>query len=287
MAEKAFRVLKDGSTVEIEIGNVTDEIKHDMFLCNGCEGTCKAEVIPVRGGPRPCFRIKRGQHHKRGCKNDESLAAQIRRALDHTGNKTSMEELYELFNRPQVEAAKKEKRKGPKENKVNDQDEDKEFDDIKTIRRELRNPKNLRELCALFSKSNLDDRYAGRNIGDIFIDHRNIADIRKNGIPEGQLAIVLCAKISVERIKKLIPEVPKHAIVLGDAYSYVDKDKQLIFIIPCTANAKRIIFNPDSKKNIIAVFGRWHQDPFNKNVYTCEFIKEGKVFCAEESFYEW
>ncbi|WP_458407293.1 hypothetical protein [Anaerotignum sp.] len=287
MAEKAFHVLKDGSIVEVLIGNVTDEIKHDIFLCSGCEGACKAEVIPVREGPRPCFRIKRGQHHKSGCQNDESLAAQIRRVLDHTGHTTSIEELYELFDRPQVEVVKKEKRKGTKENKVNDQDDEEEFDDIRAIQRELKNPKNLRELCALFSKSSLDDIYAGMKIGDIFLDHRNIADIRKKGIPEGQLAIVLCAKISVERIKKLVPEVPDQAIVLGDAYSYADKEKQLLCIIPCTANAKRIIFNSDSKKKIIAVFGRWHQDPFNKSVYTCEPIKEGRVFCAEESFYEW
>lgn len=120
MTEKAIHVLKDGSEEEIKIEEVTDKIVHDTFLCNGCGGTCRVKMYPVRNGKEPHFHTKRNQHHEPGCSNDHSIAAQIVRSLDHTGSATSMEELFDKFTKVKRddendEHGKREKRKKEKE----------------------------------------------------------------------------------------------------------------------------------------------------------------------------
>lgn len=291
MTEKAIHVLKDGSEEEIKIEEVTDKIVHDTFLCNGCGGTCRVKMYPVRNGKEPHFHTKRNQHHEPGCSNDHSIAAQIVRSLDHTGSATSMEELFDKFTKVKRddendEHGKREKKeKGERGSKAKGVDGG---DENKIILREPRDPRNIRELCALFSKKYLDDTYAGLRIGDIFFDHRNIVSARKDGLPDDRLVIVLLAKISNKRIEELKIEVPEGAIVLGDAYSYVDKDKQLFFIIPCASTSIRRKILSTSPNNIISIISKWRKVSHDKEtVYTCDPIAEGQVFCAAENFYEW
>jgi len=288
MTETAIHVLESGLEEEVKIENVTDKIVHDTFLCNGCGGTCRAEMYPVRNGKEPHFHTKRYQHHKPGCLNDHSIAAKVVCNLDRTGNTTSMDELFEKFTRVRPETENNEH--GDREDRQSGKREegDKEGDDERPIIREPREPRNLRELCALFSKSYLDDIYAGMHIGDIFFDHRNIASARKDGLPDDRLIIVLLSKISNKRRESLKLEVPEGAIVLGDAYSYVDRSKQLFFIIPCASASirKRILSTRTS--SITSVLCKWRKFSSDKeNVYICDPINEGQFFCAEENFYEW
>jgi len=291
MTETAIHVLEDGSEEETKIEDVTDAMAHDTYLCNGCGGTCRVEMYAVRNGKEPHFHTKRNQHHASGCDNDHSIAAQIVRSLDHTGSTTSMEELLDKFIRAHLEDEDEEHGKGDKGKKGKGDGKPKGAGDDgedKTILREPRNPRNIRELCALFSKKYLDDTYAGLRIGDIFFDHRNIASARKEGLPDDKLVIVLLAKISNKRREDLKLNVPEGAIVLGDAYSYVDKDKQLFFIIPCASGHVRKSILSTKSSSIISVFCKWRKFSADKeNVYICDPINEGQFFCAEENFYEW
>jgi len=291
MTETAIHVLEDGSEEETKIEDVTDAMAHDTYLCNGCGGTCRVEMYAVSNGKEPHFHTKRNQHHAFGCDNDHSIAAQIVRSLDHTGSTTSMEELLDKFIRAHLEDEDEEHGKGDKGKKGKGDGKPKGAGDDgedKTILREPRNPRNIRELCALFSKKYLDDTYAGLRIGDIFFDHRNIASARKEGLPDDKLVIVLLAKISNKRREDLKLNVPEGAIVLGDAYSYVDKEKQLFFIIPCASASVRKSILSARSSSIISVFCKWRKFSADKeNVYICDPINEGQFFCAEENFYEW
>lgn len=288
MTETAIHVLKDGSEEEIKIEKVTDEIAHDTYLCNGCGGNCRVKMYPVRNGREPHFHTKRNQHHKLGCLNDHSIAAQIVHNLDRTGRTTSMEDLFDRFSRVRTEAENDEQGRRMVRERGNNERDDQEVDDDRPILREPRDPRSLRELCALFTKSDLDCIYAGLRIGDNYIDRRNIGEVRSNGIPEGKLAIVLLAKISKARIDSFGLEVPVGAIVLGDAYYYEDRAKQLICIVPCASERVREGILRSTTGSIIAVFTRWRKYSSDKDgIYICDPINEGQFFCAEENFYEW
>lgn len=291
MAEKAFHVLKDRSEEEIEISMVTDEIVYDQFLCSGCNGTCRAEVYPVRNGLKPHFHTRKNQHHQPNCSNDHSIAALIARSLDRTGSTTSIEELFDLFSREESETESNEHKSGERKERRergNNAKNGEEIDDDRPILHEARNPRNLKEVCALFSKSFPDDIYAGLRIGDIFIDHRNIADIRKEGVPGEKPVILLLSKISNPRREALNLKVPDDAIVLGDAYSYVDRDQQLFCVVRYKSKKIRSKILASKPGTIIAVFAKWKKNSSDKEgVYICDPIAKGQFFCAEEEFYEW
>lgn len=302
MTKTAIHVLEDGSEEEIKIEDVTDAMAHDTYLCNGCGGTCRVEMYAVRNGKEPHFHTKRNQHHASGCDNDHSIAAQIVRNLDHTGKDITAEDLFEKISKTKSEEGGSGKKRGtgPKDDDVDGFDSDEDFDDDRPINRKSRNPANLKEVCALLSRKDIDDTYAGVLVRDMFVDHRNIREIRKDGLPEEKPVIILLGQISLKRINSLGLIVPDYAIVLGDAYSYADRDEQLICIIKCTMAARKKIFgikdkkkeetkkkdNTKKEKKIIAIYGKWKKDPLNPGAYICEKIDVNQVFLAEEKFYE-
>lgn len=292
MAKTAFWVINNKTLQRVDIDSITDSTRHNRFICDGkCEGSgelCGAPVSAVIRGPRHCFRISPGFRHKKDCPNDESETAVIRRHLDVTGNTTSVEELLSAF-------ASRETHRGGGvgmarggERGIDPERHDGEEDmaDDRAIVREARNPRTLRELCALLSRCEPDDTYAGIRVADILIDHRSIENVRANGMKEGQIAVVLCRKVGAELREKLAPEVSGEAVVLVDAYAYPHKAKPTAFIIPCSLEARNKIIKENSKKNIIAIMGKWYQDPLNEGAYVCNRIEAGQVFRCDEGFFE-
>lgn len=306
MANKALYRSKDGSFSEVDgssgISWLRMEAAKGNLFCSGLHGTCGAQVEPFQTEHGIFFRIQHNQKHKYGCECDDTDAAKIVRNLDHVGRDVSPEDLFQKFSRPKHEEGSegKERSKGTSKGADEKPDIDKDFEDDMLIRRESRDPRNLKELCALLSKKDPEDTYAGVRVSDMFIGHRNIAEIRRNGIPEGRPIIILLRPVSRNRLDSLNLKVPDQAIVLGDAYSYVDHDEQLICIIQGTWAARKKIFGINDKKKeerkegnttkkrkkIIAIFGIWTKDPSNEGVYICEPINDGQVFSVEENFYD-
>jgi len=306
MADIALYRLDDGSFKKVDgsmgISWLRKEAAKGNLSCSGLDETCGVKVEPFQTTNAIFFRAKRGQKHKLGCECDDTDAGKIVYNLDHVGRDITPEDLFEKFSKskPEEENESKKTNKGTKIICINYSDDDKDFEDERAIKRETRDPRNLRELCALLSKKEPDDMYAGICVGDMFVDHRNIAEIRRNGIPEGKPVVILLSQISRKKIDSLKMTVPEQAIVLGDAYAYADNDKQLICIVQGSLAARRKIFGIDDKKKkesdkrntakkvkkIIAIYGIWTKDPSNEGVFICEPINVGQVFCAEEKFYE-
>lgn len=306
MADIALYRLDDGSFKKVDgsmgISWLRKEAAKGNLSCSGLDETCGVKVEPFQTTNAIFFRAKRGQKHKLGCECDDTDAGKIIYNLDHVGRDITPEDLFEKFSKskPEEENESKKMNKGTKIICINYSDEDKDFEDDRAIKRETRDPRNLRELCALLSKKEPDDMYAGICVGDMFIDHRNIAEIRRSGISEGKPIIMLLSQISLKRIDSLGLKVPNQAIVLGDAYSYEDHDEQLICIIPCTMAARKKIFGISDKKKdegkkkvytkggkkVIAIYGKWRKDTSNEGAYICDVIDIGQVFCSDKKFYE-
>ena len=306
MADKALYHSIDSSVTKVDgsrgISWLRKEAAKGNLFCSGLYGTCGAKVEPFQTEHGIFFRIQHDQKHKYGCECDESDAAKIVRNLDHVGRTITPVDLFEKFSRPKPEEESEGKNRGKGTSKGPDEkpDIDKDSEDDMPIRRESRDPRNLKEVCALLSKKESDDIYAGVRVGDMFIGHRNIAEIRRNGIPEGRPIIILLRPVSRKRLDFLNLKVPDDAIVLGDAYSYVDCEEQLTCIIPGTLAARKKILGINDKKKeergegntakkkkkIIAIFGIWTKDPLNEGVYICEPINVGQVFSVEENFYD-
>jgi len=265
MATVAKCISKDG--VDKGTVNVVEEPnsidREDSFYCVGNNDNgvcCGVEVRPVikdlEGGKGNGFRVRPGFRHIDGCSADKSRTTKIIRHLDVTGNNTQLEKLLSKFNKGKV---KRKKRIPPYvvppteggENEMEPRDDD------RPIQLEAKEPSNLMEMCALLSRCDTDAEYAGYKVGDVFIDRRSIGKVRESGITEGQIAVVLCSKMSIERINELNFELVKkaggkYAVVLQDAYSYAQNEPPTFFIVPCTRSAKKKILKQHKRRNDVA-----------------------------------
>jgi len=289
MAKEALRVLLDGTTENVSGTAINEGNKKDKYICCGRHRStnqlCGAHMIAYkRGEDDYYFRVAPDDHHMIDCPCDESEAAIIIKHMDVTGSNTSPEELYSDFDQERQEGRKeRNERKVYGKSREGGDKEKEETDTDRPIKRAAKKPSNLKEFCAVLAKSNLDDTYSGIPIMELIVDHRNISTYRKEGFRDGQVAVVLCAKIGMDRINKVLPDREPNTVVLGDAYSYVDRAEQLLFVINGSYRAKQKIFGA-KKQDIIAIFGRWYQ--VSPNVYACDPIKEGHVFVTRSSFFE-
>lgn len=288
MAITALRLLPDGTTEKVRIEEIVEANRYDDYICDGQNPRtgqpCRAAVFPVMREGAPYFRVN--VRHICGCSNDESEAATIRRHLDVTGRTTTIADLMAACGRAEREGNERrlshrdvEPVTGNETDHVDDDDND------RRIIREARNPKNLKEICALLIKSNLNDIYTQVPVGDLIVDHRNVNEYRQNGLRDGQMAVVLCSRIGRKRIDALVPERVNEDVIVGDAYAYEDRATPLLLFIDGSKAAYRKIFD-SPKGNIIAIFAKWHSHPDAPNAYVCDHINAGQVFVAARSFFD-
>lgn len=290
MADTALRLLPGGQTEKVRIEEITEENRHDNYICDGINASgqlCGAAVYPRISGNRPCFCVGvRYSRHICGCPNDETEAAQIIRHLDVTGRNTTIEDLMVSFGR--VEGEGDRMRRGPRVTGPaarNAEGHAADTVDDRRIEHEARNPRNVREFTALLIRSNLSDTYAGTSIGKLIVDHRNVDVYRQDGLYDGQTAVVLCKRLGPKYLDKLVPGRLHGDVIVGDAYAYEDQEPPLKLVIDGSAEANNKIFHAP-KRNIIAIFAKWHQHPTYPNTYTCEHIHAGQVFAAPSNFFE-
>lgn len=288
MSETALRLNADGTTERVHITEVTDRNRYDKYICDGKNPwtgeLCKAEMIPVIKGEKPCFRVK--FKHICNCPNDESEAAVIKRHLDVTGRSTTIANLLDVFGKstPAKECSASRTR-ATKSSGEKTTGEKEEIEDEREHKREARDPRNLKELCALLVKTDLQDPYAGVPVRDTIVDHRDVDEYREGGLSDGQMTVVLCKRTSKDRLNKLFPLRNPRDVVLCDAYAYDDRADPLLFVINGSRPAMQKIFKAP-RDHIIAVFSRWHSHPTNPHVYICEPIEIGQFFSANASFFE-
>lgn len=289
MSKTALRVSPDGTKEMVKIEEINQTNRCDHFICGGKNPhtgqLCEVEVTPVLRKDAPHFRGI--MPHIPGCPNDESEAATIIQHLDVTGRTTTIDALLTICGRGEHEGNKGEPRHRDTKPVSGGETEDVE-DEVhaRRILRKARNPKNLKELCALLVKSDLNALYANIPIGDIIVDHRNVHEYRQKGLRDGQMAVILCSRIKTKYIDKLVPEDRKYkGVILRDAYSYEDREYPLLLFIDGSNAVKSKIFGAP-KGNIIAIFGRWHPiSPDTPNVCVCDHIYDGQVFVATKDFF--
>lgn len=289
MSKTALRVLPDGTKEMVNIEEIDQMNRFDHFICGGenphTRQICEVEVTPVLRRDAPHFRAIKA--HIPGCLNDESEAATIIQHLDITGRTTTIEALLTICGRGEHEGNKGEPRHRDAKPASGGETEDVE-DEVhaRRILRKARNPRNLKELCALLVKSDLNDLYTNVPIGDIIVDHRNVHEYRQKGLLDGQMAVILCSRIGIKYINKLVPTDRKNkGVILGDAYSYEDREDPLLLFIDGSKAVNSKIFGAP-RGNIIAIFGRWHPiSPDTPNVCVCDHIYEGQVFVATKDFF--
>lgn len=295
MAKKALFEMKNGTEREIHIDDVTDEILYDPELkgifCLGVtkedKEPCRVEVIPVRRGPRTGFRVNRGCHHKIGCDEDKCGKALIKRRFDRLGKKANIEDLLWLIIKSEESPKKPKKEQDPDIDEKDAIENIDEFTDDRPIKPGLKKAKKVKVLCEIFSRVDPEDVFADKRVGEIYIGHRNIVDVRKKGLSEGQVAIVICAHINKERRKKLAPNVKPWDVVLQDAYVHDDNafDEPLICIVRCSESIKEQILEK-GKNKCIAIFGKWRPDSNNPGTYICNCYNKEQVFFADKEFFE-
>ena len=286
MATEALRILADGTTEKININDIGKEDRDVTYICSGKTNgkLCGIKMIPVFG-ETPYFRSAPDCRHICDCPFDESETAVIKRHLDVTGSKTTIETLLSAFSKGEKQARKKQVSQGTGAKTAEKDAEKQEKEESRRIIREARDPRNLKELCALLTKTDLDEPYAGIPVRDSIVDHRTVKAYREHGLSDEQMAVVLCGRISKDRLDKCFPGRAPQAIVLRDAFSFEDKAAPLLFELRTGSAVKQKIFAAPSD-HIIAVFAQWHPHPTNPRTYFCDQIQVGQVFAANKDFFD-
>lgn len=286
MATEALRISDDGPNKIVNINSIDKEDRNATYICCGMVRgkLCRAKMIPVFG-ETPYFRSAPDSKHIYACPHDESKRAVIRRHLDVTGSKTTVEELLSDFDKGETQVRKKQASQGAG-TKTSEKGEAKQAkEEPMRIIREARNPRNLKELCELLVNTEPDELYANTPVRRIIVDRRTIKDYRADGLSDGQTAVVLCSRIKSESLDRYFPDRDPQELVLRDAFSFESQKKPMLFAFRTSLAVKNMIFSAP-KEHIIAIFAQWHPHPKNPCTYICDHVQPGHVFLAEKDFFD-
>lgn len=295
MAKDAIIVYPNGDRKPILAIDLTEEEREYDFLCRGVteDGEpCGCPVRPSSSNARnPYFyESDKRNGHKPGCSNSRKRTTIDIETLDRTGENTTIKHLFDKNNCDKPQRSKKNKTVKADnfygieyENIEEDSDENE-----KEIRSKKRNPRNFREILALFASLNTNDKYAGQYVFDYILDERTVAAYRRMAsIPQNTPFIITA--------KKAVPA--HHNIRLNNSqWLLMDywggRDNAFLFILNVTPTAKEKLLKfceitPPAK---IQVWGEFHRHPTRAKVYISELVRPEMIhaevsLCFEETEY--
>lgn len=140
---------------------------------------------------------------------------------------------------------------------IDDGDEPPTKEDL-PIKNVKRDPRHIGELYDLLSDLASEVTYAGKKVGEIFVDDRSMHSFRENpDLLNDAVALIICNK--TKEYTSLLPYGKKGDIFLRDGFDYPDNGCHMFFCLTSLDNDRKdvreTILNTDTKR--FAVFSRW------------------------------
>lgn len=298
MADKALLMDEtSGELIEVYAKDFDGSDKKEFFCGgrpignpNGPICMAKLDLVTKKGIGDYFAALSSESHHQFLCEYDMSEEARQIGYLDIMGRDTTMEELLDTFNRPQEGVNERLPDDGERGGIAHQDDftDDMEVD-LRPIERVPINPRAMKGLIELLNHKDPDELYAGSTVKDIFLNGEGIIELREHGLENGSVKIAILHKTSMDRIKSnyrldFSSRGDIRRVVLTDAFSYDQKEKEQIFILSTSAY-KKIYAAPND--SVVCVFANWKAHPRYSNVFlSVDEVEDGCITIMDKEYFE-
>lgn len=284
MSNSAYYLDSDGKKRKVFAKHIPSSLLNKDFLCPGCGASthCPAHMTLVRSRrgksyPYSHFTLKSGYKHADDCPyavSGKSVTAHLdKRGLGYNIDKEIDKYLIEKDEPIKREATGKDSFSSESSHHTT-------YNSNQHIRNTSAKPKDPRKLYDLLNDLPLEDSYSDRTVGELLMNHQNIAQYRQNGIPKGAACFVHVSKTK-DRFAG-ISGIDNNWVFV-EAYAFSDgrsSTTSLYFTIKLTDKIRNIVLNPDYKNFVI--YTRWYPTSY-PNVFVAEGLSSKMIFpIAEE-----